>query len=239
MHESAWGRLIAVLFSPVRTFESIAARPTWAAPLIVLMVLSTAAGVLAWQRVDVDQIKRDTAEAMEKRGQPAGDEQLEQIAGFSKGAGMGCSVVIPPVAYLISALVLWGAFRLAGGEIGFKSSFAVTLHGMMPWAIYALLMIPVVLGQQEIDPQVLQAQTLVASSPASFMPPDTGPVLLALLGSFDVFSFWTIALLIIGFSIVAKVSRGKAAVTVIAASLFWIAVKLALAWVGSAFGGAG
>jgi hypothetical protein len=239
VHESAWGRLIAVLVSPARTFESIAARPTWAAPLIVLMILSTAGGVLAWQRVDVDQIKRNTAEAMEKRGQPAGEEQLEQIAGVSKGVGMGCSVVIPPIAYLISALVLWAAFKIAGGEIGFKSSFSVTLHGMMPWAIYGLLAIPVVLAQKEIDPQVLQAQTLVASSPASFMATDTGPVLLALLGSFDVFSFWTIALLTIGFSIVAKVKRGTSAATVILAWLFWIAVKLALAWVGGAFGGAG
>lgn len=239
MHESAWGRLIAVLVSPARTFESIAARPTWVAPLIVLMALSSATGFLAWQRVDVDQMKRETGAAMERRNQPADDEQLEQIAGFQKGAGMGCSVIIPPVAYLLSALVLWGALRLAGGEIGFKTSFSVTLHGMMPWAIAALLTIPIVLAQQEIDFKTLQAQTLLASSAAAFLPADASPVLVALAGSIDVFSFWTIALLTIGFAIAARVSRGTAATTVILAWLFWIAVKVALAWAGSAFGGAG
>lgn len=239
MHESAWGRLIAVLTSPTRTFESIAARPTWVAPLVLLTVLSAFAGVLAWQNVDVDQIKRDTAQAMEKQGQPASEEQLEQIAGFSKGVGMGCSVIIPPIAYLISALVLWMAFRIAGGEFGFKSSFSVTLHAMMPWAIYALLMIAVVSTQQDIDPKALQSQTVVASSPAAFMAPDTNPILLALVGSIDVFSFWTIALLTIGFAIVARVSRGKAAATVIAVWLLWIVFKLALAWVGATYGGAG
>ena len=239
MHESAWGRLIAVLVSPARTFESIAARPTWVAPLIVLMVLSTAAYALAWQRVDVDQMKRETSAAMERRGQPANEEQLEQIAGVQKGFGMGCSVVIPPIAYLLSALVLMAGFKLAGGEIGFKTSFSVTLHGMMPWAIAALLLLPVVLAQEAVDFKALQAQTLLASSAAAFLPADASPVLVALVGSIDVFSFWSIALLIIGFAIAARVSRGPAATTVILAWLFWIAVKVALAWAGSAFGGAG
>jgi len=35
------------------------------------------------------------------------------------------------------------------------------------------------------------------------------------------------------------VSRGKAAATVIASWLVWVAVKIALAWVGTAFGGGG
>lgn len=237
MNESAWGRLIAVLVSPVRTFESIAVRPTWAAPLIVLMILGTAVGVLAWQRVDVDQIKRQTSEAMERQGQQPGDEQLDQIAGVQKGFGMGCSVIIPPVAYLLSALVLWGAFRAAGGEIGFKTSFSVTLHGMMPWAIAALLTVPVVLAQDAIDVRALQGQTLLASSAAAFLPADASPVLVALVGSIDVFSFWTIALLTVGFAIAARVSRSKAATTVVLVWLAWIVVKVALAWVGSAFGG--
>lgn len=239
MHDSAWGRLIAVLVSPSRTFESIAARPTWAVAMIVLVVLSAASGVLAWQRVDAEQMAQGTREAMIKQGQEPSAEQLERIAGFQRGFGLGCSVVIPPVAYLLSALVLMAALKLAGGEIGFPASLAVTLHGMMPWAVAALLTVPVVLAQQSIDFHLLQAGILLASSAAAFVPPDTNPVLLAVLSSLDVFSFWTIALLTIGFAIVAKVSRGKAAATVIASWLVWVAVKIALAWVGTAFGGGG
>jgi hypothetical protein len=45
--------------------------------------------------------------------------------------------------------------------------------------------------------------------------PDASPVLKAALGFFDVIGLWVLVLLIIGTSIVAKVSRGKAAAVVV------------------------
>lgn len=238
MHDSAWGRIAGVLTAPSRTFESIARRPTWLVPMLVLMVLATTSGVLAWQRVDVDEVARQARAAMEKQGRATDEEQLEQIVRVNQGIGYGCSAVAPPIAYLICALVLMAAFKLAGGEIGFPASLSVTLYGMMPWAIAAVLTIPVVLArQQPIDPRELQAGVLLASSAAALAPPDAGPVALAVLGSFDLFSFWTIALLAIGFAIAAKVSRGRAVAIVIGSWLAWVAVKIALATVGSAFGG--
>src|SRR5947209_6238443 len=39
LEDSSLGRLIGVLVSPVKTFQSIAARPTWVAALLVLVVL--------------------------------------------------------------------------------------------------------------------------------------------------------------------------------------------------------
>ncbi len=243
MHDSVWGRLIGALVSPVRTFESIAGRPTWAPALVILCVLAAVSGVLGWQRVDPQEVREVTREQIGARGQQMSDQELDQAldqaVGFTQVAGYGCSVVMPPIAYLIAALVLWGAFKLAGGTIGFKTSLAVTVHGMMPWALAALLAVPVVLAQDTIGYEELRGGEVLASSAAVLAPADTGPVLRAALSSLDVFSLWTVALLIVGFAAAARVSRGKAAVTVVALWLVWFVVKLALAAVGAAFGGGG
>lgn len=242
MHDSAWGRLIGVLVSPVRTFESIAGRPTWAPAFILLWVLGSASYVLAWQKVDPGEVREATREQLAgQRGmsEEQREQALDQAVEFTPIMGAGCSVVMPPIAYLVSALLLWVALKIAGGTISFPTSFAVTVHGMMPWAIAALLAVPIVLAAEAIGYRDLQGGNLLASSAAAFAPEGAGQVVRALLGSLDVFSFWTIALLAVGFAIAAKVSRGKAAVAVVVLWLVWVVVKVALAAVGEAFGGGG
>lgn len=236
VHDSAFGRLIAVLVSPSRAFESIAQRPTWVAPLILLMILNIASGVLVFQHVDMKEvIERDTA----RQGQQLTDAQIEQFAGFSEKFGLGCIALAPPIGYLLFALLLMVGMKVVDGEIGFLGSFSVTLHSMMPWAVASLITIPVALGTEVFSYEQVKASTFIASSAAAFAPDGTSPILLSLLSSLDVFSFWTMALLAIGYSIVAKVSRGKAAATVIGLWVVYVAVKVGMAALGSAFGGGG
>lgn len=241
MHDSAWGRLIGVFVSPSRTFASIAARPTWAPAFLVLWVLATGSSILAWQKVDPGEVREVNRERMAAQTAGMSEEQreqaLDQAAKFTPIMGYGCSAVGPPIAYLLAALLFWVALKIAGGEINFKTSFAVTVHGMMPWAIAALLAVPVVLAQETVGYRELQGGNLLASSAAAFAPEDASQVVLALLGSLDVFSFWTVALLAVGFAIAAKVSRGKAAIAVVVLWLVWVVVKVALAAVGDAYGG--
>lgn len=241
MHDSAWGRLIGVLVSPVRTFESLARRPTWLPALIVLWVLGSGSFILAWQRVDVGEVREATRAQISAQAAQMSEAQreqaLDQAVKFTSIAGAGCSAVMPPISYLIAALLLWVAFKIAGGTIGFPTSFAVTVHAMMPWALAALLAVPIVLGQETIGYRELQGGNLLASSAAAFAPAEASQTLRALLGSLDVFSFWTIALLVVGFATAAKVSRGKAAVAVVALWLVWVVVKVGLGAVGDVFGG--
>ncbi len=244
MHDSAWGRLIGALVAPVRTFESIAGRPTWALAFIVLWVLGAGSSVLAWQKVDPGEVREVTRERMGAQTSGLTEEQreqaLDQAVKVTPIFAYGCSVVMPPVAYLVSALMLWVALKIAGGTIGFQTSLAVTVHGMMPWALAALLAVPIVLAAETIGFHQLEGGNLLASSAAAFAPAEASRTLRALLGSLDIFSFWTVALLAIGFAIAAKVSRGKAAVAVIALWLVWVVVKVGFAAVGDAFrGGAG
>ena len=45
MKDSGWGRLLGVLVAPGETFRSIAERPTWLPPLLLLALLGAGAGL--------------------------------------------------------------------------------------------------------------------------------------------------------------------------------------------------
>jgi hypothetical protein len=59
--------------------------------------------------------------------------------------------------------------------------------------------------------------------------PDASPVIKALLSFFDVVGIWVLILMIIGTAIVAKVSRGQAALVVVGWWLFGLIVSVGIA----------
>lgn len=167
-----WGRPLGVLVSPLDTFRSIAARPSWLPPLLVLLVLFLAAQLVAMQKIDLEAAVR---EAMERQGQPVDDEQVERFAGIQAKAGVACNAVLFPTGVALVAVLFWGLANVAGGEIGFRRSFAVTTHGLMPNAVSSLLTVPVALGRQEID--VAEAQQGILASHLGILAPADAPVM--------------------------------------------------------------
>src|SRR5207245_5951175 len=67
-------RVIGVLFAPNETFASIARQPDWIVPLLIILVVSLAAGIVFAQRVDFGAPIR---EAMEQN-KNIGPEQAER-----------------------------------------------------------------------------------------------------------------------------------------------------------------
>jgi hypothetical protein len=96
----------------------------------------------------------------------------------------------------------------------------------MPQAVSALITVPLLLTTESIDPEVAQRGSLLASSPAFFLPEDAPRALQALLSSLDVFSIWCIVLLIIGFGVSNRLSKGAAAAVVLVPWVLWIAIKV-------------
>lgn len=228
---SSWGRPLGVLVSPKPTFRSIAERPTWLPPLLILLLLGAAVQFLVVPKIDMEAAVR---EGLERQNQPATDEQVEQYAAMQSKFAVGCSIPIFAGGLLIATLLLWGLGNAAGGEIGFKRSFSVTLHGLMPNAIVSLLSIPVILGLQEIDPGEAQ-RGLLSSHLAAFAPEDSAAWLLALLARFDVFAIWSLVLLVLGLRIVGKLSTVAAAAVVGILWLLWIGFTVgsaAMGWAG-------
>ncbi len=225
-------RLVGAIFTPAETFRSIRERPTWGLVLVVLLLAGGAAGLVAIQRIDPQVQRAEMRQQMEKRGL-AGDE-LDQAV--EKGAQVTQrfgpvlvvgGVVAGALAYLLIALVLWLALRLAGGEMTFRQGFSATLHGMIPAAgIKSLVLIPVLLIVGPVDPQALQSGLVLQSNLAFLAPEGASRALIALLSSFDVFTLWTVALLVLGASLVGRVSKGTSTLVVVGGWVLLVALKV-------------
>jgi len=161
------------------------------------------------------------------RGRDAGEHRAEQpgrpprharaadcVHGEGGAAFAVASAVVLPLFLLLCALLFWVAFKLQGSDLDFTRSWAVMLHGFMPWVVSYLLSLPVILGGESFGYLDLRDGTHLPSNLASWAPEEISPPLLSLLSSLDFFTLWCLVLLAIGYRENAKVSTGKAAATV-------------------------
>ncbi len=229
MHDSAFGRFAGVLAAPTKTFQSIAQKPTWLVPLLVIVVIGLAITVLLVGKLDFGQLAR---EAIEQRGAQLSEEQIERQVDLQERVGptfaILSQVVGGPLIFLLVSACFLVVFKMLGGELTFVKSLSTYLYSLTPRLVAGLLSVPVILGKSDFSAAEVQRGSFLASNPAAFVSEDTGPALTALLASLDIFSIWTVVLAVIGYSIVAKVSKGTAAIGVIGLWLVYVLGKVGL-----------
>jgi hypothetical protein len=190
-------------------FESIARRPTWPLPVILWLLASLAITAVLMPRMDFERMTR---ERFEKSGQKPSEEQIEtmveQQKRFAPIFGYAVGAVVPFAITFLVAAVLFGSFKAFGWDTTYRQALGVTSHAFLPGVLGALLLLPLMARQERVDPDAMGD---LLRSNLGFLVERESKVLHSLLGSLDVFSFWTLALLVIGFSAAAKVRRGQAA----------------------------
>jgi hypothetical protein len=226
---SGWQSSLGVLFSPEKTFGALALRPSWLPALLLLVASTLALSVVLTPKLDMRQVMRDAIEESGQELTPAQLEQRVEMGEKFKWVGTAVGVVFQPAMYLVMAVLFMVVLRLLGSEIDFRRSLSVSVHGLMPFAVAALLALPVVMGRAEIDMQDVRGGTFLRSNLAAFAPEGTGKPMLALMGSVDLFSIWTVVLLAIGFRVVGRVSAAAAWGTVLTLWALFVAGKVALA----------
>jgi hypothetical protein len=228
----AVGRIPGALFSPVVTFSAIARRPTWVAPLAIWIAVSLFFSLVLLPRVDFDRMIRGS---LEKRGTTLPEERIQTIIERQKAIAPvlynATAVASPVVVSLLVALVLWGAFKAFGWDLTFRQSFGATTHGFLPAVVGSLLFLPVLLRQTTVNPRTMG--DLFLSNLGFLVDRQTSPSVHAILQSIDLFSLWTLVLLVIGFSTAARVSRGAAAGVI---GAFWGLFVLGKAGFAAIFG---
>ena len=232
MHESSFGRVIGALFSPEKTFRSIAERPTWVVPLLLIVGLSLGVGLIMQKKVDQAELVKYQ---MEKIGVDLGKEQLEKIDREAENQSASRQIVglvfgslVAGGAYFLIAALFLGTLRLTGSEIDFKRSLAVTVHGVLPQGVSLLLNLPLALSRTEISPEEMMSGGLLASSLRPLAPEDS-PVVASLLGSLDFFTIWSVVLLILGYRASARVSTQTATTVVLVLWGLWVLGKAGFA----------
>lgn len=197
------GRVIGVFFSPKATYEDIARKPSWLVPLILSTIFSLIAVTALNQRTNW----RDyISQQMDKNPRAAQltpeqkEKQLDVSAKFTVAIVYASGLLVPILAALVIGVVMMGAYNLlAGAGASFSQSFGIVAHAGLVNLLGTVLFLLVLFLK---PPGTMNIENPVATNVAAFLPDESAKWMVALGKSFDIFTFWTLILIAIGFAAV-------------------------------------
>jgi hypothetical protein len=207
------GRIFGVLFSPKATFESIARRPTWIVPVLLLCALALCiVGVYGHRAGWRGLIEKQMSNNSQFQELPAAEQERRIEIGMKVAQPVvyAEAVIFPFVFALFFGGLFWVIFNMAvGAKFGFKTSLAIVSYAATPAILGSLVGLLILFLK---DPSTIDLQNVVASNVAAFLSSDSPKWLVALLRGFDLFIFWEMALCAIGYNAAApkKISFAKA-----------------------------
>lgn len=220
-------RILNVFFAPSKTFTDLRRSASWWGPFLLMIIVS----VLFVFVVDSKVGFRKTVEN-QLRTQPKQADQLERMQPEEREKNMQArttgakyfSYGFPAVLLLIWAIMaglLYATLKFGvSADVKFKALYALVIYAGLPGLLRSLLaMLSLLAG---VSGDSFTFQNPVATNPGYFIDPTTNPVLYAFLSSFDIFSLWTMVLVSIGITCVAKVKSS----TAYAVAFGWFAVAI-------------
>jgi hypothetical protein len=212
-------RVVDTFIAPTKTFTDILRSTSWWLPFLLAVVVSLGVTYAIDKQVGFDRVVENVIHDSPKQEEQISSLPPDQRAGRMKAMATGYKYVsysTPIIILLISAiggLVNWGSFNFGlGAQTTFGEMFCVWMYASLPRLLSGLLtLITVWFGG---NAESFNLKNPVGTNPAYYLP-DSAPWLKAALSFFDVIGIWNLILLVIGTSIVAKVSRGKAAAIVV------------------------
>jgi hypothetical protein len=200
---SPFARVVGVFFTPKSTFEDIVRRPSWVLAVALTTILSIAVSFCINQRINWREFMSQQIDKNPRAAQMSADQKQQQIEGgakFSPPFTYAIGLCGPILATLIIALVMWGAYSLLGGaSTNFSTAFGITAHafltGLVSSPLFILILYLKPYGTADLE-------NPIAANLAALLPEDSAKWLVALCKSFDLFTFWTLILLAIGFAAV-------------------------------------
>jgi hypothetical protein len=223
------GRIVGAFFSPKATFEDVVRKPSWILPAILLTVFSFVVCVGINQRINWRQYIGAQIEKNPNTANMSAEQKEQRIEGgvkFAPPFTYVIGVAAPVLSMLIVALVMWGAYNLLGGaNTNFSTSLGITAHafmtGLVSSVLYLLILYLKPYGTVDLD-------NPIAANVAAFLPDDSAKWLVSLGTSIDIFSFWTLTLLAIGFGATnpRKLRGGKAFTIAFAVWAVYVVLKV-------------
>ena len=200
-------RLIGVFFEPAKTFEDVAARPNFWAPLILIIVVSLVYMTLFGQHVGWERMIRHQTETSSRAAQLSPEQRETQIQMGVKIAPIATYVGILvgfPVVTLIWAAVLLGIAKgMMSAQVRLKQVFAIICYASLTGVILALLAVAVMFMKAPDD---FNLQNPLMFNPGAFMDPTTSSKFVySIASALDLFSLWKLVLIGIGL----KAAGGK------------------------------
>lgn len=224
-------RIWLILTAPRQGFATLEGRSDWVAPIGVLVVLSVILTASIGHRVGWRAVIEKRLENNPRVAELTPEQRQQMLAQAERSApvvGYAGAVVGQVLGVVVTAGALWAVFALGfGAAMPFSLAVSVASYGFLPLALQVLIGIGVVwLG----PPENLNLENLVASNVAAFLAATSPAWLRTLAASVDLFTLWTLGLLIIGFPIATgnAVSRGRSRAAVLSLWLLYVAAKTTL-----------
>jgi hypothetical protein len=227
-------RLAGVYIEPQKTFEDIGRKGGWLGIFLIMAVLGCASIYILQTRIDHETYIRKGLQA-NPITKNFSEEQIKAAIERPQGPiERNLVYVMIPIGQLIVFLLISAVFLMIfvimGGALNFKKSMAVTLWGMAPPGIVAGLL--GILFMYIKDPDTLDVDTSanVVSNLGLLVSQKEHPALASLLSSIDIFSFWMIFLLSVGFAAASegKLTRKKAMTGVVAVWAIYVLGKVGI-----------
>lgn len=225
------GRVFGVLFSPKATFEDVVRKPGWLLPFAIVVILVVAVCVCLNMRMNWRDYVSQQIEKSSGASQLSAEQKEQRIEGGAKMApiftyvfGIGFQVIL----FFVMPLIMWGAYSLLGGiSTNFGTALGITAHAFMT----SLVSTPLFILTLFLKPYgTLDLENPLATNLAVLLPDESAKWLVALCKSFDLFVFWILILMAIGFAAVnPKKLKGAKSFT-IAFSVWAVYVVLRVGW---------
>jgi hypothetical protein len=226
-------RIAGVFFDPKKTFEDIAKRPAFWAPLILVMVVAMAYMLLYSQHVGWERMIRHQMETNSRVAQMSPEQREQAVAAQVRFVPIfvyAAVIVGTPIYYLVSAGVLLMIVKgIMSAPVSFKQVFSVMCYAGLVGLVTVVLSVVVMFLK---NPDDFNLQNPLVFNPGAFMDPQTSSKFLYSLGSsLDLFVIWTILLIAVGLKAAGgkQLSFGGALFAVVLPWAIWILGKAALA----------
>jgi hypothetical protein len=207
-------RAVGVFISPGRAFESIARRPDFLAPLIIMTVASYVLIEAMLQKIGAGRIIRQAIEMSGKASQMTPeqiDQTVQKVAGFTAiSMRVGGVLGVPIFLLIIAAVGLFVVNVIFGASARFKACFAAVCYANL------VLLVSVVLGLVIVllgDPEQFNPDNPLPSTVGFFLNPRvTSKHLYVIASSFDIFRVWFIIMSSLGLSAATGKKVGTVAI---------------------------
>lgn len=229
-------RVVDTFVAPTKTFTDIRRSTSWWLPFVLLVVVNLASAFAIDRTVGFAAVAEH-----EVAKSASATEQMQQMTPEARAAQMHARTVgtrystygVPVIILLfvaIEALILWGSFNFGlGAQTTFGQMFALIMYSALPRLFIGIL--NVVLLFAGVNTENYDIRNPVGTNIGYYL--TDSPNWLKTAGAFfDVFSLWSLVLLIMGTAIIARKTKAQAATVVLG---WWVLVLIVATAATAAF----
>lgn len=225
---SLWEDLLEIFYAPKAVFERRRETPAFGLALLVLVILAvvlTVAFASLTEPIFSAEFNRGMA-ASAKNNPQMTPEVIAKARAMSMKFTPAIVAFFSLVGPLLIGLCIWvvGKFFESKAQLG--QMMMVATYAMFPRLLEAIINAVQMLV---LPDDAVTGRYSVSFGVGRFLNPDTQQVLIALLGRVDVFTIWVTFIVIVGLSVMGRISMARAT---IAGVILWILGALPGLWGG-------